>query len=105
MYTNLVCIESVTSDVESASNLTKPLQRRGTAQEESSDLVAGRYIDCAPLSMYTNPVYTSIHCMYMLLDKKMTCINGLESLPKPEKFQGNRHKGTCTIHFTNVHYA
>ena len=60
MYTNLVCIESETSGVKSASNPTKPLRRRGRAQEGSSDLVAGKVftvcIDCTPLYMYTNPL-------------------------------------------------
>ena len=46
MYTNFVCIESETSDVESASNPTKPLQKRGKAQEGSSELVGGKvFID------------------------------------------------------------
>ena len=60
MYTNLVCIESETSGVKSACNPTKPLRRRGRAQEGSSDLVAGKVftvcIDCTPLYMYTNLV-------------------------------------------------
>ena len=46
MHTNLVCIESETSDFESASSPTKTLRRRGRAQKGSSDLVTGRlFID------------------------------------------------------------
>ena len=46
MYANLVCIESETSGVQSASKPTKPLQRRGRAQKESSELVGGKvFID------------------------------------------------------------
>ena len=52
VHTNLVCIESETSDVESASNPTKSLQKHGRAQEGSSELVGGKvhvylFIDCA----------------------------------------------------------
>ena len=59
MYTNLVCVETETSAVESASNLTKPLQRCGRAKNRkvSSDLVKGKvFTDCTLLYMYTNLV-------------------------------------------------
>ena len=53
MYTNLVCIESETSGVKSAS--TKPLRRHGRAQGGSSGLVAGiLFVDCGPLYMHSN---------------------------------------------------
>ena len=42
VHTIPVCIETMTSGVESASNPTKPRQRRGRAQKGSSDLFAGR---------------------------------------------------------------
>ena len=58
MYSNLVCIESETSGVNS---LTKPLRRRGRAQEGLSVLVAGKVcIDCAPLYMY---MHTNLVCL------------------------------------------
>ena len=60
MYTNLACIESETSNVESASNPTKPLRRCGRAQKGSSDMVAGRLL-IVPLCTCL------LHCFVFLL--------------------------------------
>ena len=52
-----MCIESETSDVNSASNLTKLLRRRGRAQEGLSVLVKGKVcVDCTPHYIYANLV-------------------------------------------------
>ena len=70
MYTNFVCIESETSDVEST---TKPLQGRDRAQEGLSELVGGKYLLSSFLYMYT----------------KLVCIESetsdVESASKPTK--------------------
>ena len=88
MHTNLVCIESETSDVESASNPTKPLRRRGRAQEGSSDLVAGKVftvcIDCTPLYMYTNLV---------CIESETSGVKSASNPTKPLRRHGRAQKG------------
>ena len=96
MHTNLVCIESETSDVEGASNPTKPLRRRGRAQEGSSDLVAGRLL-IVLLCTCTLTLCVHVYTVHVhTVDTKTSSIDGLESLPQPVKFQGNRYKGIAT---------
>ena len=93
MHTNLACTESETSDVESASNPTKPLRRRGRAQKGSSDVVAGTMcIDCTLLYMYTN-----LACIESETSDVESASKSASNPTKPLRRCGRAQKGSSDV--------
>ena len=84
MYTNLVCIESETSGVNS---LTKPLRRRGRAQEGSSELVGGKVFSS----------FVHVHYNLVCIESETSGVQSASNLTKPLRRRGRAPAGSSVL--------